>query len=237
MCNMYNKRAVRRRKREGLKPKIRKETIHKKTDEMKVSADIENLKYDAKGLIPAIVQDAATRVVLMQGYMNAESLQKTLETGKACFFSRSRGRLWTKGEESGHFLLVQDILSDCDQDSLLVKATPVGPTCHTGSDTCWGEKNTPADFLFYLQDFLYRHKDDDPKESYTARLIARGINKVAQKVGEEAVEVVIEAKDDNRDLFLNECADLMYHYIVLLVAKGHTLQEVIEVLKERHHAK
>ena len=211
------------RKREGLKPKIRKETIHKKTDEMKVSADIENLKYDAKGLIPAIVQDAATRVVLMQGYMNAESLQKTLETGKACFFSRSRGRLWTKGEESGHFLLVQDILSDCDQDSLLVKATPVGPTCHTGSDTCWGEENTPADFLFYLQDFLYRRKDDDPKESYTARLIARGINKVA--------------KDDNRDLFLNECADLMYHYIVLLVAKGHTLQEVIEVLKERHHAK
>ena len=140
MCIMCNKRAVRRRKREGLKPKIRKETIHKKTDEMKVSADIENLKYDAKGLIPAIVQDAATRVVLMQGYMNAESLQKTLETGKACFFSRSRGRLWTKGEESGHFLLVQDILSDCDQDSLLVKATPVGPTCHTGSDTCWGEE-------------------------------------------------------------------------------------------------
>ena len=160
---------------------------------MKVSADIENLKYDAKGLIPAIVQDAATRVVLMQGYMNAESLQKTLETGKACFFSRSRGRLWTKGEESGHFLLVQDILSDCDQDSLLVKATPVGPTCHTGSDTCWGEKNTPADFLFYLQDFLYHRKDDDPKESYTARLIARGINKVAQKGGGEAVAVVIEA--------------------------------------------
>ena len=204
---------------------------------MKITANIEELKYDEKGLIPAIVQDARTRVVLMQAYMNAESLQKTLETGKACFFSRSRGRLWTKGEESGHFLLVEDILSDCDNDSLLVKATPVGPTCHTGADTCWREENVPADFLFYLQDFLDARKDDSPDESYTARLIARGINKVAQKVGEEAVEVVIEAKDDNEELFLNECADLMYHYIVLLVAKGYKLQDVIRVLESRHHKK
>lgn len=204
---------------------------------MKITADISQLKYDEKGLIPAIVQDADTRVVLMQAYMNAESLEKTLETGKACFFSRSRSKLWTKGEESGHFLLVKDILTDCDNDSLLIKATPVGPTCHTGADTCWKEENVPADFLFYLQDFLQKRSKDDPAESYTARLIARGINKVAQKVGEEAVEVVIEAKDDNEDLFLNECADLMYHYIVLLVAKGYKLQDVIGVLEGRHHKK
>lgn len=201
---------------------------------MKINADIENLTYDEKGLIPAIVQDADTRVVLMQAYMNAESLQKTLDTGKACFFSRSRQRLWTKGEESGNFLTVHEILSDCDRDSLLVKVSPTGPACHTGADTCWKEKNTPADFLFYLQDFLSARKNDDPNESYTARLIARGINKVAQKVGEEAVEVVIEAKDNDRDLFLNECADLMYHYIVLLIAKGYTLQDVIGVLEDRH---
>lgn len=204
---------------------------------MKVSANIEQLKYDEKGLIPAIVQDADTRVVLMQAYMNAESLQKTLETGRACFFSRSRQRLWTKGEESGNFLTVHDILSDCDNDSLLIKVTPAGPTCHTGADTCWKERNTPADFLFYLQDFLNERKNDDPDQSYTARLIARGINKVAQKVGEEAVEVVIESKDDNENLFLNECADLMYHYIVLLIAKGYKLQDVIGVLEDRHHKK
>lgn len=205
---------------------------------MKVNAeDIEKLSYDEKGLIPAIVQDADTRVVLMQAYMNAESLQKTFETGKACFFSRSRRRLWTKGEESGNFMTVREILADCDDDSLLVKVSPAGPACHTGADTCWEEKNTPADFLFYLQDFLRARKNDDPNESYTARLIARGINKVAQKVGEEAVEVVIEAKDDNEDLFLNECADLMYHYIVLLIAKGYRLQDVIGVLEQRHRKK
>ena len=205
---------------------------------MKVNAeDIEKLSYDEKGLIPAIVQDADTRVVLMQAYMNAESLQKTFETGKACFFSRSRRRLWTKGEESGNFMTVREVLADCDNDSLLVKVSPAGPACHTGADTCWEEKNTPADFLFYLQDFLRARKNDDPNESYTARLIARGINKVAQKVGEEAVEVVIEAKDDNEDLFLNECADLMYHYIVLLIAKGYRLQDVIGVLEQRHRKK
>lgn len=205
---------------------------------MKVNAeDIEKLSYDEKGLIPAIVQDVDTRVVLMQAYMNAESLQKTFETGKACFFSRSRRRLWTKGEESGNFMTVREILADCDNDSLLVKVSPAGPACHTGADTCWEEKNTPADFLFYLQDFLRARKNGDPNESYTARLIARGINKVAQKVGEEAVEVVIEAKDDNEDLFLNECADLMYHYIVLLIAKGYRLQDVIGVLEQRHRKK
>ena len=196
--------------------------------------NIAELKFDAAGLIPAIVQDADTRVVLMQGYMNRESLAETERSGKVCFFSRSRQRLWTKGEESGHFLLVKEILPDCDRDSLLVKVNPVGPTCHTGQDTCWGEENVDQDFLFYLQRYLEKRKDESPEISYTARLIGKGINKVAQKVGEEAVELVIEAKDDNEGLFLNEAADLMYHYIVLLIAKGYGLEDVVRVLKGRH---
>ncbi len=195
---------------------------------------MENLKFDERDLIPAIIQDADTRVVLMMGYMNRESLDLTLKTGKVCFFSRSRQKLWTKGEESGHFLYLVDLKADCDQDTLLVKVRPVGPTCHTGADTCWNEENTDADFLFFLQRFLQKRKNDSPEESYTARLISRGINKVAQKVGEEAVELVIEAKDDEEELFLNEAADLMYHYIVLLIAKGYGLEDVIEVLKKRH---
>lgn len=196
--------------------------------------DIEKLKFDEKGLIPAIVQDANTGVVLMQAYMNRESLDETLKSGKVCFFSRSRQKLWTKGEESGNFLHLKTILADCDNDSLLVKAVPTGPTCHTGTDTCWGEVNREADFLFFLQRYLQKRKEDSPEVSYTARLIQRGINKVAQKVGEEAVELVIEAKDDNEDLFLNEAADLMYHYIVLLIAKGYGLEDVIKVLEGRH---
>lgn len=196
--------------------------------------DIEKLKFDEKGLIPAIVQDANTGVVLMQAYMNRESLDETLKSGKVCFFSRSRQKLWTKGEESGNFLHLKTILADCDNDSLLVKAVPAGPTCHTGTDTCWGEVNREADFLFFLQRYLQKRKEDSPEVSYTARLIQRGINKVAQKVGEEAVELVIEAKDDNEDLFLNEAADLMYHYIVLLIAKGYGLEDVIKVLEGRH---
>ena len=196
--------------------------------------DIEKLKFDEKGLIPVIVQDANTGVVLMQAYMNRESLEETLKSGKVCFFSRSRQKLWTKGEESGNFLSLKTILADCDNDSLLVKAVPAGPTCHTGTDTCWGEVNREADFLFFLQRYLQKRKDDSPEISYTARLIQKGINKVAQKVGEEAVELVIEAKDDNEDLFLNEAADLMYHYIVLLIAKGYGLEDVIKVLEGRH---
>lgn len=196
--------------------------------------DIEKLKFDEKGLIPAIVQDANTGVVLMQAYMNRESLEETLRSGKVCFFSRSRQKLWTKGEESGNFLFLKSVLADCDNDSLLVKAVPAGPTCHTGTDTCWGEVNREADFLFFLQRYLQKRKEDSPEISYTARLIQRGINKVAQKVGEEAVELVIEAKDDNEDLFLNEAADLMYHYIVLLIAKGYGLEDVIKVLEGRH---
>lgn len=197
--------------------------------------DKTTLKFDAAGLIPAIIQDADTRVVLMQGYMNPESLDITQQTGKVCFFSRFRQRLWTKGEESGHFLLVKEILADCDRDSLLVKVKPVGPTCHTGQDTCWNEKNREKDFLFYLENYLRERQHDSPEESYTARLIQRGINKVAQKVGEEAVELVIEAKDDNADLFLNEAADLLYHYLVLLIAKGFRLEDVLGILRERHH--
>ena len=196
--------------------------------------NITELKFDIAGLIPAIIQDAETQVVLMQGYMNRESLAETERSGKVCFFSRSRQRLWTKGEVSGHFLLVEDILADCDRDSLLVKVNPVGPTCHTGQDTCWGEENVDKDFLLYLQRYLRKRKEDSPEVSYTARLIGKGINKVAQKVGEEAVELVIEAKDDNEELFLNEAADLMYHYLVLLIAKGYGLEDVMKVLKGRH---
>lgn len=195
---------------------------------------IEELKFDEQGLIPAIVQDSTTQVVLMQAYMNKESLQKTLESGKVTFWSRSRQKLWTKGEESGNFLNLVDILADCDKDSLLVKAQPEGPTCHTGADTCWGEVNREKDFLLFLERYLEKRKNDSPEVSYTARLISRGINKVAQKVGEEAVEVVIEAKDNNEELFLGEAADLMYHYLVLLQAKGYRLADVCKVLESRH---
>lgn len=196
--------------------------------------DIDNLKFDEKGLIPAIIQDVNTQVVLMQAYMNRDSLVKTLESGKVCFFSRSRQRLWVKGEKSGHYLYLKEIRSDCDGDALLVKVEPAGPVCHTGKDTCWGDINRQSGFLFYLQEYLRKRKEESPEESYTARLISKGINKVAQKVGEEAVELVIEAKDDREDLFLNEAADLMYHYLVLLIAKGYGLEQVIDVLKSRH---
>lgn len=196
--------------------------------------DVEQLKFNAEGLIPAIIQDVDTRVVLMQGYMNRVSIAETLTSGKVCFYSRSRQKLWTKGEESGHFLYVREILPDCDNDSLLIKVCPEGAVCHTGTDTCWGEVNKSEDFLFFLQSFLQKRKDDSPEDSYTARLISGGINKVAQKVGEEAVELVIEAKDNNKELFLNGAADLMYHYLVLLIAKGYGLEDVIRVLEERH---
>ncbi|MDR1415713.1 MAG: bifunctional phosphoribosyl-AMP cyclohydrolase/phosphoribosyl-ATP diphosphatase HisIE [Odoribacteraceae bacterium] len=196
---------------------------------------MENLNYNADGLVPAIVQDNDTRVVLMQGYMNAEALQRTRESGLVCFYSRSRRCLWTKGETSGNFLRVKAILADCDRDSLLVKATPDGATCHTGQDTCWGERNLRADdFLGYLQAYLRRRLEASPDESYTARLALAGVNKVAQKVGEEAVELVIEAMRDDDALLLEEAADLMYHYLVLLLVKGRTLEEVIDVLRRRH---
>lgn len=190
-------------------------------------------KY-ADGLVPAIVQDKDTLRVLMLGFMNEAALATTRETGKVTFYSRSKQRLWTKGEESGHFLHLEEVLVDCDQDTLLIKATPHGPTCHTGADTCWGEDNVPGDFLSYLEGIIASRQGASPETSYTAKLFSRGINKVAQKVGEEAVELVIEAKDNDRTLFLGEAADLLFHYLVLLRAKGFDLSEVIDVLKQRH---
>lgn len=187
-------------------------------------------------LIPAIIQDATTKNVLMLGYMNEEAYQKTLETKKVTFFSRSKQRLWTKGEESGHFLNLVDIKNDCDKDTLLIQANPVGPTCHTGSDTCWNEVNTQNfGFLSQLEDVIKsRRESADSETSYVASLFKKGINKIAQKVGEEAVEVVIEAKDNNDDLFLEESADLLFHYLILLQAKGYTLEAVTKVLQKRH---
>jgi len=188
------------------------------------------------GLVPAIVQDASTKNVLMLGYMNEEALEKTQETKKVTFFSRSKKRLWTKGEESGNFLNLVDIKVDCDNDTLLIFASPGGPTCHLGSDTCWNEENMPNfGFLSQLERVIeQRRSSADGSKSYVASLFEKGINKIAQKVGEEAVEVVIEAKDTNDELFLNESADLLFHYLMLLQAKGFTLKDIEAVLKKRH---
>ena len=190
-------------------------------------------KY-SDGLVPAIVQDFHTQKVLMLGFMNQAALEKTEQTGKVTFYSRSKQRLWTKGEESGHFLELKSIAADCDKDTLLVKAHPLGPVCHTGSDTCWDEVNSGGNFLEYLEEIINLRRKASPDESYVARLFAKGINKVAQKVGEEAVEMVIEAKDNNAELFLNEGADLLFHYLLLLNAKGYKLQDVIQILQKRH---
>jgi phosphoribosyl-ATP pyrophosphohydrolase/phosphoribosyl-AMP cyclohydrolase len=189
----------------------------------------------AHGLIPAIIQDSETKSVLMLGYMNAESYQKTLDTKKVTFFSRSKQRLWTKGEESGNFLNLVDIKNDCDNDTLLIQVKPDGPTCHTGSDTCWQEPNNQEyGFLSKLEKTItLRRENADSEKSYVASLFEKGINKIAQKVGEEAVEVVIEAKDNNDDLFLNESADLLFHYLILLQAKGFYLNDVVTILKGR----
>ena len=187
------------------------------------------------GLIPAIIQDSNTQKVLMLGYMNVESLQKTKDTGLVTFFSRSRQELWTKGETSGNFMKVVEILTDCDNDTILVKAHPVGPVCHSGSDTCFDETNhTNHDFLLYLENLINDRKVNPVEGSYTNKLFAKGMNKIAQKVGEEAVELVIEAKDDNDELFLGEAADLMYHLFVLLAAKNKKMEQVIDVLRKRH---
>ncbi len=193
-------------------------------------------KFDENtGLIPAIVQDDATGKVLMLGYMNQESLDKTLDQGRVTFFSRSKQRLWTKGEESGNFLELVSINEDCDQDALLVKARPHGPTCHKGTDTCWGEKNEDRfGFLSDLEGVIRERRETSPENSYVASLFDKGINKIAQKVGEEAVELVIESKDDSEELFLNESADLLFHYLILLQAKGYTLTDIVNVLKDRH---
>ena len=189
----------------------------------------------AHGLIPAIIQDSETKAVLMLGYMNAQSYQKTLDTKKVTFFSRSKQRLWTKGEESGNFLNLVDIKIDCDNDTLLVQVKPEGPTCHTGLDTCWQESNNQNyGFISTLEKIIkIRRENSDSEKSYVASLFKLGINKIAQKVGEEAIEVVIEAKDNNDDLFLSESADLLFHYLILLQAKGFQLNDVVDVLKSR----
>ncbi|MFZ6010910.1 MAG: bifunctional phosphoribosyl-AMP cyclohydrolase/phosphoribosyl-ATP diphosphatase HisIE [Bacteroidota bacterium] len=186
------------------------------------------------GLVPCIVQDAKTSKVLMLGFMNKEAYEKTLREKKVTFFSRTKQRLWTKGETSGNILELVSIISDCDQDTLLVKVHPKGPTCHTGSDTCFNESNEETWDLFNLEQVIKSRRESPKKGSYTTSLFESGLNKIAQKVGEEAVELVIESKDDNKDLFLNEAADLIYHYLVLLTAKGSNLKEVMEVLKKRH---
>lgn len=188
------------------------------------------------GLVPTIIQDAKTNKVLMLGYMNNEAFTKTKETNKVTFFSRTKKRLWTKGEESGNFLNVVSIKNDCDNDTLLIQVNPVGPTCHTGSDTCWNENNeTTFGFLSELEIVIKsRRENSDSQKSYVASLFEKGINKIAQKVGEEAVEIVIEAKDNNDDLFLNEGADLLFHYLILLQAKGYTLKDVVAILEGRH---
>ena len=197
-----------------------------------------NIDFDKNenGLVPAIIQDNITKNVLMLGYMNTEAFAKTEETKKVTFFSRTKNRLWTKGEESGNFLNVVSIKNDCDNDTLLIQVNPVGPTCHKGTDTCWGETNEPSfGFLSDLENVIKsRREDADSKNSYVASLFEKGINKIAQKVGEEAVEIVIEAKDNDDNLFLNEGADLMFHYLILLQAKGFTLKDIVKILEGRH---
>jgi phosphoribosyl-ATP pyrophosphohydrolase/phosphoribosyl-AMP cyclohydrolase len=191
---------------------------------------------NSDGLVPAIIQDAITKNILMLGYMNQEAYDKTIESNQVTFFSRTKNRLWTKGEESGNFLNVVSIQNDCDEDTLLIQVNPVGPTCHKGTDTCWGEKNEPTfGFLSELETVIKsRREAGNSEKSYVASLFEKGINKIAQKVGEEAVEVVIEAKDDNDDLFVNEGADLLFHYLILLQAKGFTLKDIVKVLENRH---
>jgi phosphoribosyl-ATP pyrophosphohydrolase/phosphoribosyl-AMP cyclohydrolase len=194
------------------------------------------INYNSEGLVPAIIQDAETKTVLMLGYMNAEALVCTLETKKVTFYSRSKQRLWMKGETSGHTLNLVSIDNDCDNDALLVKVKPQGPTCHKGTDTCWEEPNKQNfGFLSDLETIITQRRENvSDDKSYVASLFSKGINKIAQKVGEEAVEVVIEAKDTNDELFLNESADLLFHYLILLQAKGFRLNDIVDVLKSRH---
>jgi len=191
---------------------------------------------NSDGLVPAIIQDAITKNVLMLGFMNEKAYKKTRDTKRVTFYSRTKKRLWTKGEESGNVLKLVDIKIDCDNDALLIQVNPVGPTCHKGTDTCWSESNIQTyGFLSKLEMIIKNRKaNSNAEESYVASLFDKGINKIAQKVGEEAVEMVIEAKDSNSDLFLNESADLLFHYLILLQAKGYSLNDIVEILKSRH---
>ena len=198
--------------------------------------NIQFSKY-TDGLVPAIIQDNQTGKVLMLGFMNQEAIDATLFQQKVTFFSRAKNRLWTKGEESGHYLTLVNMQLDCDEDTLLIKAIPNGPVCHTGADTCWGEANSnSSDFLSKLEGIIASRKAAAPESSYVASLFQKGINKIAQKVGEEAVETVIEAKDSNNDLFIGEAADLLFHYLILLQAKGFTLSDITKELEKRHKA-
>ena len=193
-----------------------------------------NFKKYSNGLVPVVIQDAVTDKVLMLGFMNEAALNKTNELQQVTFFSRSKNRLWTKGEESGNYLFVKEIKVDCDQDTLLIKVDPAGPVCHTGADTCWNEKNVSDNFLEKLENIIAERKNNPDEKSYTSSLFEKGINKIAQKVGEEAVELIIEAKDDQVDLFKGEAADLLFHYLILLQAKGFKLNDIIKVLESRH---
>ena len=193
-----------------------------------------NFKKYSNGLVPVVIQDAETDKVLMLGFMNEAALNKTNELQQVTFFSRSKNRLWTKGEESGNYLFVKEIKVDCDQDTLLIKVDPAGPVCHTGADTCWNEKNVSDNFLEKLENIIAERKNNPDEKSYTSSLFEKGINKIAQKVGEEAVELIIEAKDDQVDLFKGEAADLLFHYLILLQAKGFKLNDIIKVLESRH---
>lgn len=193
-----------------------------------------NFKKYNDGLIPAIVQDAETNIVLMLGFMNEEALKKTQETRLVTFYSRSKNRLWTKGESSKNYLHLIDLKADCDNDTILIKVKPDGPVCHSGTDTCFNERNISSDFLNELQNIIADRKQNPPQQSYVSSLFEKGINKIAQKVGEEAVELVIEAKDDNDDLFKNEAADLLFHYLILLRAKEFELRDIVDVLEKRH---
>lgn len=203
---------------------------------MEKNVSIDFTKY-ADGLAPAVIQDAETGKVLMLGFMNQDALDKTRLDGKVTFYSRSKKRLWTKGEESGNFLLLESLAADCDADTLLLKVKPLGPVCHSGADTCWNEINRSNDFLQELEKVITSRKNGSDQNSYVHSLFAKGINKIAQKVGEEAVELVIEAKDNDSGLFLGEAADLLFHYLILLQAKGHNLQAVLDVLAARHQGK
>lgn len=195
-----------------------------------------NIDFDKMGgLVPAIVQDSVTRRVLMLGFMNQEAYNKTMETGKVTFWSRTRNCLWTKGETSGNYLNLKEILLDCDNDTLLIKAHPEGPVCHTGADTCWGEKNSSdLSFISYLQDFIEKRFKEMPEGSYTTSLFKSGVNRMAQKVGEEAIETVIEATNGTDDRLIYEASDLLYHLIVLLTSKGHRIEELATELVKRH---
>jgi phosphoribosyl-ATP pyrophosphohydrolase/phosphoribosyl-AMP cyclohydrolase len=191
-----------------------------------------NIDFEKAELVPAVIQDESTSKVLMLGYMNKEAVDKTLDTKKVTFYSRSKQRLWIKGEESGNFLNLKSIQLDCDSDALLIQVTPEGPTCHKGTDTCWGEDNQLGT-LDYLEKTIKDRRNNPDDKSYVSSLFKEGINKIAQKVGEEAVEIVIEAKDDNEELFLNEGADLLFHYLILLEAKGYGLKDILKVLDGR----